>query len=121
MTGRTVPEWIGKTPDTPVPMRVKLRVFARFNGICHISKRKIRPGDKWDCDHVKRIKDGGPNRESNLAPALKEFHQQKTAEENAQQAKEDRIRKKHLGIWESKHPMDWRKRANRRGIEGDTQ
>lgn len=95
---RSVPEWIGKTDDTPIPPRVRLRVFDAHKGICHISNRKIRPGDKWDCDHVKRIKDGGENRESNLAPALKAPHQAKTAAENRDQAKTDRLRKKHLGL-----------------------
>ena len=95
---RQVAEWIGKTPDTPVPPRVMLRVFDRHKGICHISKRKIRAGEKWECDHVIRLKDGGENREMNLAPALVIPHQEKTAEENKQQAKEDRLRKKHLGI-----------------------
>jgi len=97
-SGRSVPEWIGKTPDTKVPPRVRLRVFNAHDGICHISDRKIRPGDKWELEHIKRLKDGGENRESNLAPALIDFHQEKTNAENTLQAKEDRIRKKHLGI-----------------------
>ena len=103
---RSIPEWIGKTPDTPPPPRVVLRVFKGHNGICHITGRKIRPGDKWELDHVKRLKDGGENRESNLAPALKIPHQEKTAAENTQQAKEDRLRKKHLGI-ETKRKPKW--------------
>ena len=40
---RAVPEWIGKTPDTKVPPRVRLRVFEKHDGTCHISGRKIRP------------------------------------------------------------------------------
>lgn len=95
---RSVPEWIGKTPDSKVPPRVRLRVFDRHKGICHISSIKIRPGDKWELEHIKRLKDGGENRESNLAPALVEPHKEKTSQENKQQAKEDRIRKKHFGI-----------------------
>lgn len=106
---RSVPEWIGKTPDTPIPPRVRLRVFNIHNGICHISQRKIRPGDKWDCDHVIRLKDGGENREGNLAPALKIPHQEKTAQENKQQAKEDRLKKAHLGIKPKKRKMSYRK------------
>ena len=95
---RSVPEWIGKTPDTKVPPRVRLRVFDKHNGVCHISNRKIMPGDKWELEHIIRLKDGGENRESNLAPALVIPHQEKTAIENAEQAKTDRLRKKHLGI-----------------------
>lgn len=95
---RSVPEWIGKTPDTKVPDRVKLRVWERHEGRCHICTAKIMAGDLWDTDHVKRLKDGGENRESNLAPAHKRCHARKTAEENRQQAVDDRKRKKHLGI-----------------------
>lgn len=103
-TARSVKEWIGKTPDSKAPPRVRLRVFDAHGGICHISGRKIRAGDAWELEHVVRLKDGGENRESNLAPALVNFHKEKTADENKQQAKEDRIRKKHLGIWQSKSP-----------------
>ena len=95
---RTVKEWIGKTDDTPVPPRVKIRVFEAHKGICHISGRKIRPGDAWQCDHVKPIIADGENRESNLAPALTEPHKEKTAQEVADKSKIARIRKKHLGI-----------------------
>src|SRR5262245_49123783 len=79
--GRSVPEWIGKTPDEVPPRHVKLRVFRRFDGFCHITKRKIRAGDDWQCDHVKSLEDGGENRERNLAPALTEAHAEKTGQE----------------------------------------
>ena len=36
---RSVPEWIGKTPDQKVPDRVKVRIFDREGGVCHISCR----------------------------------------------------------------------------------
>ena len=96
---RTVPEWIGATDDTPVPPRVKARVFLAHDGICHISGRKIRPGEAWECDHVKALINGGGNRESNLAPALLEAHREKTAEDVAIKSKVARVRAKHLGTW----------------------
>lgn len=95
---REVPEWIGKTPDTPAPPRVRLRVFERHNGICYLSGRKIGAGDKWQLEHPQAIINGGENRESNLAPALVEPHKAKTAEDVKQKAKNDRVRKHHLGI-----------------------
>lgn len=98
MTGRSVPEWIGATPDTPVPPRVKLRVFEANGGVCYLSKRKIRAGERWDCDHVRALTNGGENRETNLAPALVAAHREKTKSDVALKAKVDRIRKKHLGI-----------------------
>ena len=95
---RKRPEWIGKTPDTPVPPRVIQRVFDRWGGICHISGRKIEPGDAWDMDHVVALVNGGENRESNLAPALREKHREKTAEDVAMKSRDKRKRKKFLGI-----------------------
>lgn len=104
-TARTVAEWIGKTPDSAIPPRVRLRVFERFDGICQLTQCKIRPGDKWECDHIKPLKDGGEHRESNLQPVLRSAHRKKTAEENKARAKVTRMRKKHLGIENKGKPM----------------
>jgi len=95
---RSVEEWIGKTDDDMPPPRVRLRIFRAHNGRCHITGRKIRPGDKWECDHIKALILGGENRESNMAPALVIPHDEKSAEEMAVKAKTDEIAKKHLGI-----------------------
>jgi 5-methylcytosine-specific restriction protein A len=100
---RSVEEWIGKTDDTPIPPRVKLRVFETHGGVCHLSGRKIRAGEPWDCDHVKALINGGANRESNLAPALRDKHREKTAEDVAEKAIIARQRSKHLGIAKPKH------------------
>lgn len=95
--GRSVTEWVGKTPDSKPPQAVRLRVFDRFHGKCHLSGVKIQPGDKWDLDHIIRLEDGGENRESNLAPALKDPHIEKTAQETKRGRKADRQRAKHIG------------------------
>ena len=109
---RAVEEWIGKTDDTPIPPRVKLRVFELHGGVCHLSGRKIRAGEPWDCDHVKALINGGENRESNLAPALRDKHRLKTAEDVAEKAVVARKRTKHLGIARPKY------RWPSRGING---
>jgi len=96
---RSVDEWIGKTDDSAIPPRVRLRVFERSNGVCALSGRKIMPGDKWEVDHIKPLWAGGEHRENNLQPALKEAHKEKSAADQSAQAKADRVRKKHLGIW----------------------
>lgn len=108
---RSVEEWIGKTDDTPAPPRVRLRVFERYEGVCHWSGRKIRPGDAWDADHVIAIINGGENRESNLAPILRgKSHKEKTAQDLAEKSKTYERRKKHLLGKKSKQPMrGWRK------------
>lgn len=96
---RTVEEWRGKTDDSAIPPRVRLRVFEKFGGICQLSGRKIMAGDEWQVDHIKALWRGGEHRESNLQPVLKQPHSEKSKEEQSIQAKCDRIRKKHLGIW----------------------
>ena len=96
---RSVDEWIGKNDDAAIPPRVRLRVFEKFGGICQLSNRKIMAGEAWDLDHIKALWRGGEHRESNLHPVLKQPHREKSAEEQSIQAKCDRIRKKHLGIY----------------------
>lgn len=102
MTGRATDEWIGKTPDSAIPPRVRLRVFERYGGKCYLSGRKIRPGEPWEIEHVIALCNGGEHRESNMAPALTEPHKAKTAKDVALKAKVDRTRKKHLGIHKPK-------------------
>lgn len=94
---RNVPEWVGKTPDSKVPPRVLLRIWEREHGICHISKRKIMPGEKWQAEHKIALINGGENRESNIFPALTEPHKIKTREDIAEKAKIAAIKGKHIG------------------------
>jgi 5-methylcytosine-specific restriction enzyme A len=95
---RSIPMWHGKTDDAAIPARVRVRVFERHGGICHLSGRRIRAGDLWDVDHVVALVNGGENRESNLAPALRDKHREKTAADVAEKATVYRKRAKHLGI-----------------------
>jgi 5-methylcytosine-specific restriction protein A len=97
-TRRSVAEWIGATPDSIPPDHVKLRIFERHKGVCHIAKRKILGGELWDVEHVKSLRDGGENRESNMAPALRDKHREKTATENSERADANRVKAKHLGL-----------------------
>lgn len=108
--GRSTEEWIGATPDTPVPPRVRDRQFLRDGGICQCGcGTKIRPGDKWDTDHKVAIINGGENRESNLTTLLAGHHKKKTADDVAEKAKVARIRMKHNGIKPKKKKMGCRK------------
>lgn len=104
--GRSLPEWIAKSPDSKVPDTVRVRVFLRAHGICHISGRKIGPGERWELEHVKALSMGGEHRESNLRPALSTAHKVKTSEEADPRAKADRVRRKHLGL-DGKSKSKW--------------
>jgi 5-methylcytosine-specific restriction endonuclease McrA len=106
---RSVEEWIGKTDDTPVPPRVRLRVFEKYNGVCYLSGRKILPGDAWEVEHIKALSLGGEHREGNMAPALVAPHKAKTAIDRKMKAKNDRVRKRHLGIKKPRLIRSWRR------------
>ena len=83
---RAVAEWIGKTDDSKVPPHVRARIFKNRGGRCHLAGRVIRAGEPWDLDHIIALVNGGENRESNLAPALKDKHREKTAADVAEKA-----------------------------------
>lgn len=99
---RSTQEWVGATPDTPAPPHVRLRVFKRYHGRCHISGRKIQAGEPWQLEHIIALAnwtgEGHGNRESNMAPALEDKHKGKTAEDRRIKAAADRAMKKHIGI-----------------------
>ncbi|WP_245895185.1 HNH endonuclease [Devosia submarina] len=97
-----MPEWIGKTPDSKIPDRVKLRVREREKDICYLSGRKITTSDQVDYDHrialINWTGEGHGNRESNIFPVIRDKHREKTRQDVAEKAKSAAVRKKHLGI-----------------------
>lgn len=119
MTGRSVPIWRGKTPDSKVPPRVRARIFLAHDGRCHLTGRRIATGEAWELEHIKPLCLGGEHSEANLAPALVQPHREKSAAELTVKAKADRIRAKHLGLKQPKgRPMPggrqskWRKKVS---------
>jgi 5-methylcytosine-specific restriction endonuclease McrA len=114
MTRRAVPEWIGKTPDTRPPPRVLARIFEREGGVCHISGRKIQPGERWQADHKIALVNGGENKESNLFPALIEPHKAKTRADVAEKKTIARKRAKHIGAIAPKAAIKSRVRPSSR-------
>lgn len=107
-SGRSLPEWIGKTDDDPVPRRVRARVFLRFDGRCQECGVKIR-GKRWICDHRTALINSGENRENNLGPIHEACDKIKTASDVAIKSKVARMRKKHLGIKPDRTIRAWRK------------
>ena len=97
-TARSVPEWIGATPDTPAPARVRVRVFDRCNGRCDACGRKIMAGEKWTLEHRKALINGGQNRESNMGVTCSRCVPEKNAADVAEKARTYRKRSKHLGV-----------------------
>jgi hypothetical protein len=106
---RSTAEWIGKTDDAKVPGYIRLRVFNRYDGSCYLSKRKILASDAWELEHILALCNGGEHRESNFAPALIAPHKVKTKQDLATRAKNDRIRKRHLGIKKPRTIRSWRR------------
>lgn len=102
---RSLDEWVAKHDDQKVPPRVRQRVFDRHNGICHLTGRKIQPGERWELEHVHALILGGQHRESNMAPALAAAHKVKTATEMKVKSKIARVRKKHIGIAKPKSSL----------------
>lgn len=108
-TRRAVPEWIAKHPDQEIPTWVKLRIFERCEGKCGLTGKKLSPGE-FDYDHIKRLRDGGEHRETNLHVVWRKAHREKSAQEVREGAKADRIKAKHLGVF-PKSPRPLRSRG----------
>lgn len=106
---RATPEWIGKNDDSRVPIHVRLRIFDRHGGVCYLSGRRIRAGERWDLDHVLALCNGGRHCESNLRPVLVLPHRTKTAEDVKEKSITNRKRSKHLGIVKKKRTIGGRR------------
>ena len=119
MTGRKVPEWIGKTPDTKIPTRVILRVLEAYGGKCAETGVKIGPLGGWQMDHIIALANGGENRETNLQPLITIAHKEKTAGDVAQKSKDRRVKSKHLSIHKPKSIMPGSKASKwKRKVDG---
>lgn len=118
MRGRQLSEWVGKTPDTPIPPRVKIRVFDIQEGKCAHCTIKIIHSPQYD--HKLAIILGGENRESNIQLLCKPCHAGKTMVDVAQKSVEYRKKAKNLGIKlkKSKPMMGSRASGWKRGFDG---
>ena len=94
-TARAVEEWIGQTPDTPLPDRVLLRIWDRQGGRCAKSGVKLYAG-YYIKEHVIPLWRGGENRESNIKLYAVEESTKKTKVEAGERAKINRMKKKHI-------------------------
>lgn len=95
---RSVPAWVGKTDDSAIPPRVRLRVWDREEELCHRCRRHIPADDAWIIEHRLAIILGGANAEQNLCLTCSWCKPAKDAEDVAEKAASARVRQKHLGI-----------------------
>ncbi len=115
---RKLPEWIGKTDDSPVPSRVKDRIHKRAGERCQNCTTSLAGGKLAEYDHIIAIVNDGENRESNLQVLCVNCHQPKTKVDLAIKAKTARVRGKFLGIRKTRNPMagskasKWKKRMD---------
>ena len=63
----------------------------------------------WELEHILALCNGGEHRESNMAPALVAPHTDKTRADRRLKAKNDRVRKKHLGLKKPRKITRWRR------------
>lgn len=106
---RSVPQWHGRTDDSPIPLRVRLRVWERCEGCCTSCSRKIHVGQKWELDHGMPLILGGAHAENNLRVICDWCHKAKTRTEQARKAKADHVAKRHAGIRKRRSFRAWRK------------
>jgi 5-methylcytosine-specific restriction protein A len=102
---RSVDEWIGKSDDTQIPLRVRIRVLLRGNRGCAHCGRTIRTGDKWQCDHIRALIRGGENRESNLQALCDPCHKAKTNTDIRDKSIVYKKQLAHYGLRKSQRPM----------------
>ena len=116
---RSVTEWHGDTDDTPIPSRVKVRIFEQYKGQCCICGLSIRGRLLPAYDHRISLINGGENRESNIQLLCTECHKVKTRSDVREKSMVYRKKAKHLGIYKSKHKIPGSKGSGfRRKMDG---
>jgi 5-methylcytosine-specific restriction protein A len=98
VTARSLPEWVGATPDSPIPPRVRVRVAMRAGRCCQQCTRPILEGDRGEVDHIVALVNGGENRESNLRFICRWCHAKKTLADVEEKSRVSRRLKRSLGI-----------------------
>src|SRR5262245_39442111 len=113
---RSVSEWFGKTDDTPVPTRVKLRILRRQNDTCAGDGCAVvfSARNSAGFDHRPALCNGGENRESKIFVLCVPCHDKLFPGDMAEKSKVNDTKAKHLGLI-AKRP--WPKRLDPWGRE----
>ncbi len=85
------------TSRRPLSDMRRLKLFQDKRGVCHLCEQKIQVGQKWEVEHVIPLALGGADDETNMAPAHKSCHGEKSKVDAGNLAKANRRRAKHLG------------------------
>jgi 5-methylcytosine-specific restriction endonuclease McrA len=110
--GRIVGEWVGKSPNAKVPRLVSLRRWQAADGCCQGCGRKIRPGERWDLDHIIALCNGGEHREANLQVLGIDIcgcHKTKTKDDARLYTHIKRTSYNFVGIHKQRRITGWRK------------
>lgn len=104
---RTIPEWFGTNDDSPLPTRVKVRIWGRAHARCADCGRKCGiGGERFQYDHIIAVINGGQNREKNIRLLCLECHTKKTKDDVAEKAVAYRKKAKlAIGLRKTARPM----------------
>lgn len=76
----------------------RLKIFEAAKGVCHLCEQRIQVGQAWEVEHVRPLALGGSDDESNMRPAHKACHKDKTKTDAASWSKAKRVKAKLYGI-----------------------
>ena len=81
-----------------ITAKMRADIFLRHDGVCHMCKMKVIPGDEWDVSHEIPLEAGGKDDASNWLVAHRKCHRVHTATVDAPLiAKVKRIHQRHIG------------------------
>jgi 5-methylcytosine-specific restriction protein A len=89
----------------------RVALFEQHRGVCHICEQRIQVGQPWDVEHVIPLALNGADDASNMRPAHKACHGEKTKADAASWSKAKRVRAKHIG---AKRPSGFQSKYRKR-------